>query len=120
MARNICPPRWKKGESGNPAGKKPGTLATKTILKKFLSIKKNIQNPLTEEFEDMSIAEIMHLKQIANALQGDLASYKEIIDRVEGKSINRIEMDADVTQTTIMVGFSDEIEEEEDETEDEQ
>ena len=112
MPRNVCPPRWKKGESGNPAGKKPGTKSAKTILKKFLSMEKNILNPLSDEFEDMSIAEIMHLKQIASALQGDLAAYKEILDRMEGKSVNKIELDADVTQHTVHVGFSDEIEEE--------
>jgi len=71
--------------------KRVSKIHAKTILDRFLSIEKNMQNPLNGELENMSIAELMHLKQIANAMQGDLAAYKEIIDRFEGKTIQRVE-----------------------------
>ena len=85
-------------------------ITAKTILNRFLSIEKNMQNPLNGELENMSIAELMHLKQIANAMQGDLAAYKEIIDRFEGKTKQSIELDANIEQniTRITVKKRDE------------
>jgi hypothetical protein len=86
---NIIPP--KKGEIRNPNGRPKGSLNSKTILKRFLEITKNMTNPLNEEVEDMSMIEIMHLKQIANAINGDLSAYKEILDRYEGKVTQQID-----------------------------
>lgn len=79
-------PAWKKGESGNPKGRPKGSLNSSTILNKFLSIvKKNVKNPITQEKEDMSVAEIMNLAIIAKASKGDVRAYREILDRLEGK-----------------------------------
>lgn len=71
--------------------KKVSKIHSKTILERFLSIEKDMVNPLTGLEDKISIAELMHLKQIANAVQGDLGSYKEIIDRLEGKTTTKIE-----------------------------
>jgi len=49
------------------------------------------KNPFTQEIENMSVLELMNLKQIANALEGDLSAFKEIIDRHEGKVVNKTE-----------------------------
>lgn len=98
--------QWKKGQSGNPLGKPKGIINSKTILERFLSIQKEMVNPLNDELESMSIAELMHLKQIANAMQGDLAAYKEIIDRLEGKTTNKIDIDADVKSTNYNIDLS--------------
>lgn len=92
----------------------------KTLLKRLLDTEVNRFNPLTLEQEDMTANEAIAYSLINEAATGDVQAAKEIFDRIEGKSQTNIKMDADVTQTTIMVGFSDEIEEEEDETEDEQ
>jgi len=94
--------QWKKGQSGNPLGRPVGIINAKTILERFLAVQKEMINPLNNELENLSIAEIMHLKQIANALQGDLASYKEVIDRMEGKSIAKIETKQDIITKTIV------------------
>lgn len=85
-------------------------ISSKTILNRFLSIEKDIINPLNGIEEKLTMAEIMHLKQLANAIQGDLASYKEIIDRLEGKTKQSIELDANVEQniTRITVKKRDE------------
>jgi hypothetical protein len=85
-------------------------ISSKTILNRFLSIEKDMINPLNGIEEKLTMAEIMHLKQLANAIQGDLASYKEIIDRLEGKSKQSIELDANVEQniTRITVKKRDE------------
>jgi hypothetical protein len=85
-------------------------ISSKTILNRFLSIEKDMINPLNGIEEKLTMAEIMHLKQLANAIQGDLASYKEIIDRLEGKTKQSIELDANVEQniTRITVKKRDE------------
>ena len=85
-------------------------ITSKTILNRFLSIEKDMINPLNGLEEKLTMAEIMHLKQLANAIQGDLASYKEIIDRLEGKTKQSIELDANVEQniTRITVKKRDE------------
>lgn len=62
-------------------------------------------NPLTNELENLSIAEIMYLKQIAQALQGDLASFKEIMDRHEGKSKQLVESEnKNIEVKTVLLG----------------
>jgi len=78
-------------------------ISSKTILNRFLSIEKDMINPLNGLEEKLTMAEIMHLKQLANAIQGDLASYKEIIDRLEGKSKQLIDIDANVEQTVTRI-----------------
>ena len=87
-----------------PNEAKKGTkIHAKTILAKFLSIEKDMINPLTGQEDKLSIAEIMHLKQIANAIQGDLSAYKEIIDRLEGKSKASLELGGSVEQTVTRI-----------------
>lgn len=36
---------WPKGQSGNPAGKAPGTKNRATIIKKFLELAVDVDNP---------------------------------------------------------------------------
>ena len=101
--KNLIPP--KKGEVRNPKGKPKGALNTKTILNKFLGLVTKIDNPITGETEKLSVLEQMNLKQIANALGGDLASYRELIDRYEGKVVQKTETkNEDVTPTKITFG----------------
>jgi len=95
--------QWKKGQSGNLLGKPKGIINSKTILERFLSIQKEMVNPLNDELENMTIAELMHLKQIANAMQGDLTAYKEILDRLEGKSLVKAEIKQEIEQKVFRV-----------------
>ena len=90
MAKEDLTP-FPKGVSGNPNGRPKGVLNSKTILERFLSIEKKMTNPLNNETENLTIAELIALKQIANALNGDLPAYKEIVDRIEGKVVSKIE-----------------------------
>lgn len=86
--KNLKPPQ--KGEVRNPNGR-GNSKNTKTILERFLNIEMKQKNPFTQEIEQMSVLELMNLKQIANALEGDLAAFKEIIDRHEGKVVVKTE-----------------------------
>lgn len=39
----------------------------------------------------MTIAELMHVKMVKKALEGDLKAYAEVLDRVEGKAVQKVE-----------------------------
>lgn len=88
---NLRPP-WEKGQSGNPKGRPKGAISSKTILNKFLSlVEKGVKNPVTGEFEDMTVAEVMNLSIIAKARKGNLSAYREVLDRLEGKPQQNID-----------------------------
>jgi hypothetical protein len=82
---------------------KPKSLKSVDILNKFLSVEKDMVNPLTGLEGKLSIAELMHLKQIANAVQGDISAYKEIIDRLEGKAKQNVDLNAQIEQKTTVI-----------------
>lgn len=79
---NLIP--IKKGEVRNPKGWKKGIPHTKTRLKRLLEITQNLENPITGEIEGFTVLEQMDLQQVMKARKGNLASYKEILDRIEG------------------------------------
>lgn len=79
---------------------------SKTILNRLLAFEKKMTNPLNGADENLSILEIMYLKQIAQALQGDLASFKEIMDRHEGKAKQTIESEnKNIEVKTVLLGI---------------
>lgn len=114
MANEENLKKFKKGESGNPNGRPVGSLNSKTILQKYLNLITKAENPITNEMESLTVAEQIHLKQVAKAIEGDLYSYKEIIDRLEGKTINVQEIKQEITQKTLRVGYGDTDDEETD------
>lgn len=78
----------------------------KTILKRFLSIEMDSENPVTGETERLSVADIIYLKQIAKAMnEGDFQSFKELCDRFEGKTQASVNIDAEVKSKVVRVGF---------------
>ena len=106
------PPKEHRFSSTNQPpneSKRVPKLHSKTILERFLSIEKDMTNPLTGLEDKLSIAEIMHLKQIANAVQGDLSAYKEIIDRLEGKTKIIEEKTIDISEKKIIKWGDNEI-----------
>jgi hypothetical protein len=111
--QNLKP--YKKGQSGNPKGRPIGALGSKTILQKYLNLITQAENPITNEIENLTIAEQIHLKQVAKAIEGDLYSYKEIIDRLEGKTISVQEIKQEITQKTLRVGYGEDDNEDADE-----
>ena len=80
---NLTP--WKPGQSGNPAGKPKGTEHSSTRLKRLLEAVGKMKNPLTGQTEEFSGLEMMDAAIIARAMKGDVAAYREILDRLEGK-----------------------------------
>jgi len=99
----------KKGEVRNPKGRGE-SKNTKTILERFLNIEMKQTNPFTKKMENMTVLELMNLKQIANALEGDLQAFKEIIDRYEGKITNKTEISGELKSKSIISWNGKEIE----------
>jgi hypothetical protein len=82
---NLKP--FKKGQSGNPAGRKKGSRNRKTIVKQWLDAEETIKNPITGDKEMLSQADIMTLALIKKARNGDVQAYKELMDSGFGKLI---------------------------------
>lgn len=82
---------FEKGQSGNPNGRPKGVPNTATRLQRFLNATMRGKNPVTKEEEEFSVAELMDLQQIAKAMKGDTAAWEKILDRMEGKTMQRNE-----------------------------
>lgn len=79
---NLTP--WKKGQSGNPAGKKPGTKNIKTIMQQLVDLPKTV-NEVDGLPSEVSRLEFICAKLVNMAENGDLASIDRVFDRLEGK-----------------------------------
>lgn len=93
---NIKKHKFKPGESGNPAGKPKGALSAKTIIKKWLEAKDKFKNPITGEDELLSQYDIIAIQQIAKARKGDTKAFDSVLDRVEGKPKQEIDVNQDI------------------------
>lgn len=92
-AANLRPA--KKGEVRNPKGRPPGIPNTKTRYRRLLELTEKVRNPVTGEMEEFSIIEQLDMQVIAKARKGDLSAYKEILDRLEGKSAMGLDITSD-------------------------
>lgn len=96
-SENLRPaPKWEKGQSGNPAGKKPGTKNRSTILAELLGLKLKKKNLETQKFEDVAhpldpskksidIETAINAALIQRALKGDIRAIQEVQDTMYGK-----------------------------------
>ncbi len=82
--QNLIPA--KKGEVRNPKGKPKGLQHSKTRLRRLLELTQDLTNPITGEVEGFTVLEQLDLQQIIKARKGDLGAYREILDRLEGKT----------------------------------
>jgi hypothetical protein len=86
---NLNP--FKKGESGNPAGRPKGSKNRSTIARQWLEVNQNLKNPLTGENELMSQEDLMTLALIKKAREGDVAAYKALMDSGYGAPLQQVE-----------------------------
>ena len=82
----------KPGEVRNPKGYPKGMEHSSTRLKRLLKLTQNLENPITGEQEGFSVLEQLDMQQILKAQKGDLPAYKEVMDRLEGKSKESIDL----------------------------
>jgi hypothetical protein len=82
--------RFKKGQSGNPAGRPKGSRNYRTLFREaYTAIEKDLglgKNP------DALLVEILK-RGIKEALKGNYSFYKDIMDRLYGKPKQTIETD---------------------------
>jgi hypothetical protein len=76
---------FKKGESGNPAGRAKGVKTRSTILKKWIEVTAKLKNPITGKDELGTVEDKVNLALITKALSGDVQAIKEINDTLYGK-----------------------------------
>jgi len=84
--------QFKPGQSGNPGGRKKGESLT-AMLRKVLE----------REHNGRPIGELLVERLVKEALAGKLPHLKEVLDRVEGRVVERMQVDAEVRQGGIMV-----------------
>lgn len=88
----LIPPQ--KGEIRNPKGRGKGVPNTATRLRKLLAtvVKLKTPNAITGQ-ETLTAAEMLDLSILQKGLKGDVNAYREIMDRLEGKVIQKQEID---------------------------
>jgi hypothetical protein len=79
--RNLIP--FKPGQSGNPRGRPKGSGVTDR-LKRILAE------------DDGKVSEALAKSMLQAALRGDHRFVKEILDRVEGKVTDKLDIDGDI------------------------
>ena len=89
---DILNNRYKKGESGNPSGRKKGSLNRKTIARIYLSYLQEEVNPLTGIKELLSNEDMITLALIHKAKQGDVSAYKALMDSAYGGVKQNVEV----------------------------
>lgn len=107
--QNIVGNEFKPGQSGNPAGRPPGIPNAKTRYKRLLELTSKKANPVTGELEEFTQLELMDIAIFNKALKGDMTAYKEIMDRLEGRAMQSVDVTSDGEQIQpILVKFIDE------------
>ncbi len=99
---NLKP--YQKGVSGNPAGKIAGTKSRKILLRQWLDIEDEFDNPIKDSsapLEKMSVESRIILALIKKAISGDLPSIQEIQNTMYGKIPDRVELEQQSAQVLI-------------------
>jgi len=79
---NVIPHKWKKGQSGNPAGR-PKLPNLQEILAKVLG----------DEKDEKSAAEAILAAMRSKAIRGDVRAAELLLDRAYGKPKQDIELE---------------------------
>lgn len=95
--QNIDPHKFKKGQSGNPAGRPKGSKNRSTIVKKWLESSERFKNPITGEYEELTQEDIGTLALIKKMRSGDVRAYKELMDSLYGTAKDTIDINANTT-----------------------
>ena len=77
----------KPGQSGNPAGPKPGYHHGKTYLLKVIK-----ELAKTTDGKTIEVGEAIVRAQVKNALTGDTRAFNAVFDRIDGKAPQSIAM----------------------------
>ncbi len=96
---------FKKGQSGNPKGRKKGQRDYITIYKEALRKIGEAKDMTPEEVEDL-----LHQVGLEKALKGDPKFHSDVLDRLHGKATQKQEItgeDGGPINTSLTVTFKD-------------
>jgi hypothetical protein len=85
-----------------------GTEHSSTRLKRLLHAIQKAKNPVTKTDEEFTTLELMDAALMAKALKGDVAAYREILDRLEGKAVQKTEIAGSLNVTADVGSLSPE------------
>jgi hypothetical protein len=93
FAKGYHPPtEFKKGHVYNPKGRPKGSQNASTRFRKLLRYVEKHPDPRTGKLRSFTGAEILDMQQIALARKGDTKAYHEIMDRMEGKAVQAVDI----------------------------
>jgi hypothetical protein len=95
-SRRNHPGCWKPGQSGNPAGRPKGTRSLTTLIRDYLE--KEHDNGLTK-------GQYIAKRLVELSCEGEQWATKELLDRMEGKAVARVEQSIDIPQFHAAVTF---------------
>ncbi len=80
---------FKKGQSGNPKGREPGSQNRATVYKSLLETRIDVADPRQKgKTLNVTLYEAAALGQIRSAMNGNTNAWKEIQDSLFGKQSN--------------------------------
>lgn len=121
---NLIP--MKKGDPARPgAGCPKGTRHWSTVFREILALPQDeveefIGTKLPERFRKRANQEIIALKIMAKAIEGDLGAADRIMDRMDGQAKQAHELSGGLGLTVKIVNYSEEKETQTEETPDEE
>lgn len=80
-AKTVVGRPFKKGESGNPNGRPPKRLCLTNMLEDEL----RRLSPIDDNGEKRTWAELVARALVRQAVKGDMAAIRELLDRLDGK-----------------------------------
>lgn len=86
-------PAWVKGVSGNPNGRAPKIVCVTSWLKEYADTKISLQL----DVKTLTYAQAAALSAWRAAAKGDLPTYDFIINRIEGKVVQKVQAEENVT-----------------------
>ena len=84
---NVIPHKWKKGQSGNPAGRP----------KKLPELRELLANVLGDSKDGKTAAEAILMALRTKAVRGDVRAAELLLDRAYGKPKQDIDVEANLT-----------------------
>ena len=82
---NLRGPRWKKGESGNPAGRPKKEKLLEPLIRELLE-SKVLDGPHKGKEWKRLVAEAL----VRNLIKGNAAAIKEILQRIDGPVVQEV------------------------------
>lgn len=73
-------------------GRPKGVPNTKTRLQRILNLIEEHKNPVTGELEKFTVAELLDMQQVIKARKGDTKAYQILLDRLEGRPQQSVDM----------------------------